>query len=327
MQTLDSLDNKHIVITGGGGFIGSHLTDAFLALNARVTIIDNWCSGSKNNLEHIHSDKLQIIEADATTVPNELLDATPSIVLHFASMAGPPLYQTYPVETYVVNALGCHNWLSWIRDHTPSTRLVYASSSEVYGDPSVTPQPEKYWGNVNPNGARACYDEAKRFGEMVCGVFHRKYKLDARMVRIFNTYGPRMNTIDGRAIPQFIMRGLEGQSLQIHGNGEQTRSFCYISDLVNGIVAFARTNNLDGETINLGNPVEQTINQVAKQIQALLSIESIEYIAKAEDDPSNRKPDITKAKSLIEWEPTVSFDEGLAKTIEYFKSSTAKLSS
>ena len=319
MPQFETIQDRTIVITGGAGFIGSHLAEKCLELGARVIVIDNLSSGSWKNLAHLDSQELVKIEADANIVPPELIHEKPFAVLHFASLAGPPLYRRFPEATYKINSFGTDAWLQWIKQKSPNTRFLFASTSEVYGDPQVSPQPESYWGNVNPNGARACYDESKRFGEMVCGVFHRLHKLDTRIVRIFNTYGPRMNTIDGRVLPAFILAGLKNQPLLIHGTGEQTRSFCYVSDLVSGILKLLTVEHGAGLTINLGNPDERTISQVAGMIQKLLQVSEIQHVEKAEDDPSNRKPEISKANTLLDWTPKIPFDEGLNATITYFR--------
>jgi nucleoside-diphosphate-sugar epimerase len=220
--------------------------------------------------------------------------------------------------------MGNHHLLQYLQRNNPEGRLVFASTSEVYGDPLEHPQTESYWGNVNPNGIRSCYDEAKRLGETICGVFYRDFNIDARMVRIFNTYGPRINPDDGRVIPAFVGQSLKGEKLSIHGDGSQTRSFCYVSDLVAGVLALAASDQAQGETINIGNPNEQTVAEVAEHIRTAVAKRENKQAVELEfhplpgDDPTRRKPNISKAKEILDWEPKVSFEEGITKTIEYF---------
>ena len=315
--------DKTVLVTGAAGLIGSHLCDQLLAFGARVIGVDNLLSGRTSNISHLeNNERFQLVNADVIQpVANYLPESEkPDIVLHFASPASPPLYQQYPIETYQVNSLATHYLLEYARD--AEARFLFASTSEVYGDPEVHPQPETYWGNVNPNGLRACYDEGKRLGETICGVFSRDYGVDVRIVRIFNTYGPRINPRDGRVIPQFISEALAGQPYSIHGDGSQTRSYCYVSDLVEGILLMAAVDEANGETVNLGNPEEYTVLETASFIHQVVNpgVEpQFAYHPLPNDDPTRRRPDIAKAKQLLGWEPKVSFEEGLSETVEYFR--------
>jgi nucleoside-diphosphate-sugar epimerase len=251
--------------------------------------------------------------------------SAPDVILHFASPASPPSYQQYPVETYLANSYATHQLLQYLMAQNPKAIFLFASTSEIYGDPLVHPQTETYWGNVNPNGIRSCYDEAKRLGETICGVHARNYNVDARIVRIFNTYGPRMDLQDGRVIPNFIRAALNRQPLPIYGDGDQTRSYCYVSDLVEGILRFAATPNLAGETINLGNPGEFTINQTVEEMKRVVKelapqLGEVRTMSQAlpADDPTKRQPDISKAIALLNWQPTVDFATGLSKTFSFY---------
>jgi nucleoside-diphosphate-sugar epimerase len=324
---------KTVVVTGAAGFVGSHLVDSLLESGAKVVGVDNFITGRKQNIAHLLDNQnsgsahFTFIEANVSQSADQYLpsDITPDVVFHFASPASPPQYQAAPIETYLVNSMGTHHLLQMLQNRNPQARLVFASTSEVYGDPLEHPQTESYWGNVNPNGVRSCYDEAKRLGETICGVFYRDFGIDARMVRIFNTYGPRINPADGRVVPQFVGQALQGQPLPIYGDGSQTRSFCYVSDLVDGILLLAASDTAQGETVNIGNPVEQTVAEIAEQVRQAVAMKlgtdlvSIEYHPLPSDDPTRRKPNIDKAKSLLGWEPHVSFAQGLEKTIEYFQ--------
>lgn len=327
MKHLD-FNDKTVLVTGASGFIGSHLCNKLLESGAKVISVDNFLSGRKENLkDSLSHERFTFIQADVTQSPESYLpqDLTLDIVLHFASPASPPRYQAYPVETYLVNSHATHLLLSYIRENHPSATFLFASTSEIYGDPEQHPQTESYWGNVNPNGIRSCYDEAKRMGETICGVFHREFDLDTRIVRIFNTYGPHMDPDDGRIIPNFVNQALRGEKMTIYGDGSQTRSYCYIDDLVAGILAFAVQPELAGETINLGNPHEYTVLQTAEVIKQAVSAlglsdkqVEIEHHPLPQDDPRQRCPDISKAEEVLDWKPQVEFEEGIKKTIQYF---------
>jgi len=323
-------DGKTVVVTGGAGFIGSHLCDALLTVNANVIAVDNLITGHVENIIHLRNSpdkKFRFIQGDVSQEPERYLKIhlTPDVVLHFASPASPPRYQEFPVETYSANCFGTHNLLRYLMAHNPKATFLYASTSEVYGDPQIHPQLESYWGNVNPNGIRSCYDEAKRMGETICGIHARNFNFNARIVRIFNTYGPRMDLRDGRVIPNFIDAVLHRQPLVIFGDGKQTRAYCYVSDLVEGILRYAATPNLGGETINLGNPGEFTIQQTAEVVKEVISqvAPQLGHIKTTsaplpKDDPLRRQPDITKAKKLLGWQPQISFLDGLTETFKYY---------
>jgi len=312
------------LVTGAAGFIGSHLCDRLLALGAQVTGVDNLLTGRPSNLAHLTNQaEFTLIKADVSANPTTYLPANfkPDFIFHFASPASPPSYQAHPVETYLVNSLGTHQLLQFLAKNNPQGRFIFASTSEVYGDPEIHPQPETYWGHVNPNGLRSCYDESKRLGETICGVHQRQLGLDVRMVRIFNTYGPRINPTDGRVIPNFISQALKKQSLTMYGDGQQTRSYCYIDDLVTGILLMASVAAAKNETINLGNPEEYTIQQTAQIINQLTknTNQLITNSALPDDDPARRQPDITKAQQILDWQPQISFKQGLEKTIAHFQ--------
>lgn len=337
------LKNKTVLITGAAGFIGSHLVDKCLELGAIVIGVDNFITGRKINLKHLDENaNFYLVEADVSQTSEEYLElaleqlqisrpeaAKIDVLFHLASPASPPAYQKQPIATYLVNSLGTHNLLSFIQSQFPEARFVFASTSEVYGDPEVHPQSESYWGHVNPNGLRSCYDESKRLGETICGVFARSYSMDVRIARIFNTYGPRMRPDDGRILPNFINQALKKEPLTVYGDGKQSRAYCYVSDLVNGLIDLASIDNLAGETINLGNPDEYTVLQTALLVQKIINSE----IAKGDvvfrdlpvDDPTRRQPDIAKAQKLLNWQPSIEFRDGLAKTIEYFKKEKAHI--
>ncbi|MCS7229676.1 MAG: SDR family oxidoreductase [Candidatus Kryptonium sp.] len=304
-----------VVITGGAGFIGSHLCDRFIAEGDEVICLDNLITGNLDNIAHLFGHpKFKFIKYDVTEflyVPGEV-----DYILHFASPASPMDYVKYPIQTLKVGALGTHKALGLAK--AKGARFLLASTSEVYGDPLVHPQSEEYWGNVNPIGIRGVYDEAKRFAEAMTMAYHRYHGLDTRIVRIFNTYGPRMRTDDGRAIPAFMTQALKGEDITVFGDGKQTRSICYIDDLVDGIFKLLMSNYV--YPINLGNPDEVTILDLAMEIKELAKSKSqIVFKPLPPDDPKVRKPDITKAKEILGWEPKISRKEGLTKTLEYFK--------
>jgi nucleoside-diphosphate-sugar epimerase len=322
MSNLSFLKDKNVVVTGGAGFLGSHLCDRLIKEGAKVIAIDNFITGNKKNIEHLQNNtRFSFIEADVSTAPETYLPSEykPDVIFHFASPASPPRYQEKPVETYLVNSIGTHNLLQYLLSVNPAGRLIFASTSEVYGDPQVHPQTETYWGNVNPNGVRSCYDEAKRVGETICGVHERDFEMDVRIVRIFNTYGPRIDLKDGRVIPNFIQQVLADQPLTIYGEGTQTRSYCYVEDLIEGIVRLGAYDNLKGQTVNIGNPVEFTMMEAAKIVNEVTGKNlQLEFKPLPKDDPTRRKPDISKAKELLQWEPTIDFQTGFQKTLEYF---------
>jgi UDP-glucuronate decarboxylase len=322
---MDFYRGKRVLITGAAGFIASHLVDALLALSAEVVGVDNFLTGRKENLtEALKNTNFTLIESDVINSPEVYLESLTNkmfdVIFHMASPASPPAYEKYPVETYLVNSLGTHNLLQYMLTTMPNAHVVYTSTSEVYGDPKENPQSETYWGNVNPNGPRSCYDESKRLGETICGVHTRNFGLNVRIARIFNTYGPRMNPADGRVIPQFFMQGLRGEPITIYGDGTQTRSFCYVSDLVSGLLALGATDGANGQTMNLGNPIEKSMLELAQIIQQMTcSKTQLKHEPLPVDDPRQRKPDTTKAKQILGWEPSVTFETGLAKTLAYFQ--------
>ncbi|MEK7177947.1 MAG: NAD-dependent epimerase/dehydratase family protein [Patescibacteria group bacterium] len=306
-----------ILITGGAGFIGSHLTKFHLAKNDEVVVIDNFVTGSKKNLS-FESENLKIIEADIT---NFNFSDLPSfdIVYDLASPASPKDFENLSIEILKTNSVGLMNILDFFIKSNSKT-LVFSSTSEVYGDPLEHPQKESYFGNVNSVGPRSCYDEGKRFAEALMMAYFRKYKKDIRIARIFNTYGPYMKRDDGRVVSNFVNQAINNQPLTVYGDGSQTRSLCYVSDMVDGLYLLATTKNQAGQIINIGNPNEKTILEIADIIKKLSQSQS-EVIFKAigEDDPKKRCPDITKAKKLLHWQSKVNLEEGLVKTIEYFK--------
>ena len=307
---------KTIVITGGAGFIGSHLCRLFLAENNRVICVDNLLTGNKNNIQALlHHANFVYVQSDVSD--HFEIEGPVDYILHFASPASPADYQKYPIQTLKVGSLGTHNALGVAR--LKKAVFLLASTSEVYGDPLVHPQPEDYWGNVNPVGPRGVYDEAKRFAEAIALAYHRTHGLDVKIARIFNTFGPLMRQNDGRAIPNFLTQALVGDPVTIFGNGSQTRSFCYIDDLVQGIKALLYSSC--NEPVNLGNPKEMNLLELAKLIIELTGSKSkIKYEELPQDDPKVRQPDIKKAKKMLGWEPKVSVQEGLLETIEYFRS-------
>ena len=310
----------HILITGSAGFIASHLVEHILSLGHTVTGIDNFITGSRKNIaSSIKNPAFHFIEEDILKFDYSSVKEPVNIVFHMASPASPIQYKKHPFETLQVNSVGTQQALEFATEK--KAVLVFASTSEVYGDPLVHPQVEWYWGNVNPNGVRSCYDEAKRFGEAMCMTYVRTRNTQVRIARIFNTYGPRMDVNDGRVISNFIVQALKNEPITLYGTGDQTRSFCYVSDLVLGLWALATKELQTGEVINLGNPNEMTIAEIALKIKTATDAIS-EFIKKPIelDDPSKRKPDISKAKELLNWEPQIPVEEGLTKTIDYFKS-------
>jgi dTDP-glucose 4,6-dehydratase len=304
------------VVTGGAGFLGSHLTDRLLAEGHSVIGIDNFITGSPENIQHLAGrDDYKFIKHDVSNyifVPGEV-----DYVFHFASPASPIDYLEFPIPTLKVGSLGTHNALGLAKEK--GATFLLASTSECYGDPLVHPQREDYWGNVNPIGPRGVYDEAKRFAEAMTMAYHRYHNVDTKIVRIFNTYGPRMRLRDGRVVPAFIGQALTGQPLTIFGDGQQTRSFCFCSDLIDGIFKLSQSDF--HEPVNIGNPREMTIKQFAEEIIRITGTSSqIEYKPLPIDDPKVRQPDITRAKTILGWEPKVDFEQGIQKTIDYFRS-------
>ncbi len=306
---------KRILITGAAGFLGSHLSDRFLKEGYEVIGMDNLLTGNIKNIEHLFPVKeFQFYHHDVTKfvhVPGNI-----DYILHFASPASPIDYLKMPIQTLKVGALGTHNLLGLAK--AKGARILVASTSEVYGDPLVHPQTEEYWGNVNPVGPRGVYDEAKRFMESITTAYHTFHNVETRIIRIFNTYGPRMRLDDGRALPTFMSQALRGEDVTVYGDGSQTRSFCYVDDLVEGIYRLLMSDYT--KPVNIGNPAEITLQQFAEEVLELTGSKSkIVYEALPQDDPKQRKPDITKAKAILGWEPKVDRHEGLKRTLEYFK--------
>jgi dTDP-glucose 4,6-dehydratase len=304
-----------VLITGAAGFLGSHLTDRFLADGHSVVGLDNFITGHRDNLAHLANDpRFSFMEhniSEYTEVPGAL-----DGVLHFASPASPVDYLELPIQTLKVGSLGTHNALGIAL--AKKARFFIASTSEVYGDPLVHPQPETYWGNVNPIGPRGVYDEAKRFAEAITMAYHRYHGVDTRIVRIFNTYGPRMRPRDGRVVSNFIVQALNGEPLTVYGDGSQTRSFCYVDDEVEGI--YRLYNRGDAFPTNIGNPVEYTVKQLAEIVIELTQTKSqISFKPLPEDDPKVRQPDIARARRMLQWEPRVDVHDGISRTIEYFR--------
>jgi dTDP-glucose 4,6-dehydratase len=305
---------QRVVITGAAGFIGSHLADALLDRGYFVIGIDNLLTGDVANISHLHNRDFQFIKHDVTNYI--YIDGPVDYVLHWASPASPIDYLELPIPTLKVGALGTHKALGLAKEK--AAKFVLASTSEVYGDPLEHPQKESYWGNVNPIGPRGVYDEAKRFAEAMTVAYHRYHGLDTKIVRIFNTYGPRMRIRDGRAVPAFISQALRNEDVTVFGDGRQTRSFCYVSDLVDGIIRLMLSDLND--PVNIGNPSEMTIEQIAQVIIEMTGSKSkIVYKPLPEDDPKVRRPDITRARTLLGWEPKVDLRAGLTSTIEYFR--------
>jgi len=313
--------NKRVLITGAAGFLGSHLCDRFIKEGYNVVGMDNLITGDLKNIEHLFP--LQQFEFYNHDVSNYVhVAGRLDYILHFASPASPIDYLKIPIQTLKVGSLGTHNLLGLAKEK--KARFLIASTSEVYGDPTVHPQPEEYWGNVNPVGPRSVYDEAKRFQEAITMAYHTFHGLETRIVRIFNTYGPRMRLNDGRVLPAFIGQALRGQDLTIFGDGTQTRAFCYVDDLVEGIYRLLMSDYT--QPVNIGNPNEITMNDFAQEIIKLTGTDQkIVYLPLPQDDPKQRQPNITKAKEILGWEPKVSRQEGLRITYEYFKTFSKEL--
>jgi dTDP-glucose 4,6-dehydratase len=309
-----------VVITGGAGFLGSHLCELMLEKGWEVLCLDNLVTGSDSNVSHLLSNpKFRFARQD---VSRYIEVAGPvDAIMHFASPASPPDYLKMPIQTMKVGALGTHNALGLAL--AKKAKLLLASTSECYGDPEVSPQPETYWGRVNPIGPRGVYDESKRFAEALTMAYHRYHGVDTRIVRIFNTYGPRMRLNDGRALPNFLYQALTGEPITVYGDGKQTRSFCYVSDLLDGIYRLLESDEHD--PVNIGNPHEITIMEFAERVRALVgSKEPIVFRPLPQDDPKQRCPDIAKARRILKWEPRINLEEGLQRTYEYFRKKVAE---
>jgi dTDP-glucose 4,6-dehydratase len=309
------MSKNKILVTGGSGFLGSHLCEKFLEKDYQVICMDNLITGNINNVSHLFNEPdFNFIKHDVTNfvhVPGKL-----DLILHFASPASPIDYLEMPIQTLKVGSLGTHKALGLAKEK--GARFLLASTSEVYGDPLVHPQKEDYWGNVNPIGFRGVYDEAKRFAEAMTMAYHRFHNVETRIVRIFNTYGPRMRLEDGRALPTFMGQALRGEDITVFGDGSQTRSFCYVDDLIEGIYRLSQSDEV--YPVNIGNPVEITIKEFAEEVVQLTGSKSkITYKELPKDDPQVRKPDITRAKEILGWEPKVDRHDGLKRTMQYFK--------
>lgn len=320
------LHRATVLLTGAAGFLGSHLTDALLQSGAQVYGVDNLITGRLSNLESaLNHPAFHLIQANAIDTPESYLPAHVRVthILHFASPASPPRYQAHPLLTWQVNTYGTQRLLEFARSQPHSPLVLFASTSEVYGDPLEHPQSESYFGNVNPNGIRSCYDESKRAGEAACGIYHRAYQTDTRIIRIFNTYGPRMDPEDGRVVPQFMTQALAKKPLTMYGSGTQTRSLCYVSDLIAGIMSVITTSNLAGETFNLGSDDEITMSGLAQMIwQVVNGVETsppISFLSSLSDDPARRQPNLNLAHELLKFTPKVTLQAGLAETAAYFR--------
>ncbi len=310
----------NIVITGGSGFVGSYLCEKLINDGHKIIVIDNLLTGSTENINHLmNNENFSFIEHD---VQNHIeIENKVDYVLHFASAASPKAYTEHPVNTLKAGSVGTINTLGLAKKH--EAEYLLASTSEVYGDPLISPQTEEYWGNVNPNGERSMYDEAKRFAEAAVATYSRSYDLKTKIVRIFNTYGPRMQLNDGRVVTNFIVQALNNENITIYGDGSQTRSFSYVEDTVAGIISLMNSSEYD--VFNIGNPNEMTVGQLAEKIIELTdSTSEIKYLELPNDDPKQRKPDITKAKTKLNWEPKVNLEDGLTKTIKWVEGQLSK---
>ena len=310
----------NIVITGGSGFVGSYLSEKLINDGHEIIVVDNLLTGSTENINHLmHNENFSFIEHD---VQNHIeIENKVDYVLHFASAASPKAYTEHPVNTLKAGSVGTINTLGLAKKH--DAEYLLASTSEVYGDPLISPQTEEYWGNVNPNGERSMYDEAKRFAEAAVATYSRSYDLKTKIVRIFNTYGPRMQLNDGRVVTNFIVQALKNENITIYGDGSQTRSFSYVEDTVAGIISLMNSSEYD--VFNIGNPNEMTVGQLAEKIIELTdSTSEIKYLELPNDDPKQRKPDITKAKTKLNWEPKVNLEDGLTKTIKWVEGQLSK---
>lgn len=309
-------NQRHVIVTGGAGFVGSHLVDALLEDGAYVTVLDNYGSGRRHNLEH-HDGS-----TDLTVLEHDVRDRLPEfdsvdLIYHLASRASPIDFDTHPVDIALTNSVGTRNVYDCARTH--DAPVVLTSTSEVYGNPTVHPQPETYNGNVDPRGPRGPYDEGKRFAEALGFAYEREYGLDFRTIRVFNTYGPRMRVDDGRVVPTFLMQALEGEELTVYGDGTQTRSFCYVSDLVHGLLRVGNTPTMAGDVVNLGSTNEITIETLAEHVIEIVDDSlGIRYLSRPASDPDLRRPEIDKATRKLGWKPTVPLKYGLERTVEYF---------
>ena len=319
-SSTGNIIRMRILITGGAGFVGSHLSERLLGAGHEVIAVDNFYTGSKNNVAHLRENpRFEIIRHDVTWPLYVEVDA----IYNLASPASPIHYQHDPVQTTKTNVVGAINMLGLAK--RLGVPILQASTSEVYGDPEVHPQPEAYWGKVNPIGPRACYDEAKRVAETLFFDYHRQHDLKIRVARIFNTYGPRMAADDGRVVSNFIVQALRGEPITIYGDGTQTRSFCYVDDLVSGLIALMDNTSSETGPVNLGNPGEFTMSELATLVLEMTgSKSSLEHRDLPQDDPKQRQPDISKATKVLNWEPAVALKDGLARTIEYFDGQLAK---
>ncbi|MGB6265972.1 MAG: UDP-glucuronic acid decarboxylase family protein [Candidatus Acidiferrales bacterium] len=307
------------MVTGGAGFLGSHLSDGLIKRGWDVLCLDNLATGANANVAHLRDNsKFELRQQDVTQFIK--VDGAVDAVLHFASPASPPDYLRLPIQTLKVGSLGTHNALGLAM--AKNAKFLLASTSECYGDPEVSPQPETYWGHVNPIGPRGVYDEAKRFSEAITMAYCRHHGVDTKIVRIFNTYGPRMRLNDGRALPNFLYQALSGEPITVYGDGSQTRSFCYVSDLIEGILLLLESD--EHEPVNIGNPQEITIREFAERVKALVGAKvDIIYQPLPQDDPKQRCPDIAKARRVLRWEPKINLEEGLRRTLEYFREKVA----
>jgi dTDP-glucose 4,6-dehydratase len=316
------MNKQRAIVTGGAGFLGSHLCDALLGEGYAVAAVDNLLTGRLSNLDHLRNDPhFEFYKIDI----NQPFDCGPAdYVFHFACPASPVDYTVHGIETLQVGSLGTFHALDVARRY--GAKYLVSSTSECYGDPLEHPQKESYWGNVNPIGLRSVYDDAKRFTEAVTMAYHRYYKVDTRIVRIFNTYGPRMQLNDGRVVPNFMKQALRGEDLTVYGDGSQTRSFCYVSDEIDGFLRLAKSS--EHSPVNVGNPIEFTILECAKRvIEVTGSKSAIRYETLPQDDPKRRQPDITKARTLLGWEPKIDLETGLKLSLEYFRQATAEMPS
>jgi UDP-glucuronate decarboxylase len=316
----DVQENSNVLVTGGGGFLGSYLCDALVNKRANVTCLDDFSTGMLKNVDHLSKSRnFKMVNEDVSSFQ---CNGKYDFILHFASRASPDEYQLNPVKTLLANSEGSHRMLELARQN--DSHILFASSSEVYGDPQVFPTPESYWGNVNPVGVRSCYDEGKRYGEALFMAYHRQYGLDTRIVRIHNTYGPRLRAEGAyaRALSRFVLQATKAEDLTVYGDGTQTRSFCYVSDTVTGILLMLLNPSGEGEVVNIGNTDEVRIIDLANKISQMVGGRSeITFLPLPQDDPKRRRPDISKARNLLGWQPNIDLDEGLKRTINWFSSS------